>query len=56
MTVIGIAIFVGLILVLRKLKKPVKLTKPVNIAADIDNSETDDIIENDISEESEDKE
>ena len=55
-TVIGIAIFVGLILVLRKIKKPVKLTKPVNEAADIDNSETDDIIENDISEESEDKE
>ena len=55
-TVIGIAIFVGLILVLRKIKKPVKLTKAVNEAADIDNSETDDIIENDISEESEDKE
>lgn len=55
-TVIGIAIFVGLILVLKKIKKPVKLTKAVNEAADIDNSETDDIIENDISEESEDKE
>ena len=45
-----------MILVLKKIKKPVKLTKAVNEAADIDNSETDDIIENDISEESEDKE
>ncbi len=53
---VGIAIFIGLILVLRKIKKPVKLTKAVNATEDIDNNETDDIIENDISEESEDKE
>ena len=56
LTVVGTAIFVGLILVFRKIKKPVKLTKAVNAPEDIDNSETDDIIENDISEESEDKE
>lgn len=56
LTVAGTVIFVGMILIYLRIKKPVKLSKAVNRAADIDNSETDDIIENDISEESEDKE
>ena len=56
LTVAGTVIFVGMILIYLRLKKPVKLSKAVNRAADIDNSKTDDIIENDISEESEDKE
>ena len=56
LTVAGIAIFVGMILIYLKIKKPVKLSKAVNKTEDIDNGKTDDIIENDISEESEDEE
>ena len=56
LTVIGIAVFVGMILIYLKIKKPVKLSKAVNNDGDIDKDKTDAIIENDISEESEGKE
>lgn len=54
--VIGIAVFVGMILIYLKIKKPVKLSKAVNNDGDIDKDKTDAIIESDISEESEGKE
>ena len=56
LTVIGIAVFVGMILIYLKIKKPVKLSKAVNNDGDIDKDKTDAIIESDISEESEGKE
>ena len=56
LTVVGTAIFVGMILIYLKIKKPVKLTKALNKAEDIDIDETDAIIENDISEKPEGKE
>ena len=56
LTFVGIAIFVGMILIYLRIKKPVKLSKAVKTTEDIDNSKTDDIIENDISEKSEDEE
>ena len=56
LTVIGIAVFVGMILIYLKIKKPVKLSKAVNNDEDIDKDKTDAIIESDISEESEGKE